>query len=114
MWDKQKLKQFQFLRQRELDGVLTEAEQVRLSQMIQEIDHQEATYLRPVAERLRDERKRIEAQNRTIQDLVRRKEILVTRLHSVLDELETEHRAIHDALARIIGEDTTVDAGVNR
>ena len=114
MWDKQKLKQFQFLRQRELDGVLTEAEQVRLSQMIQEIDHQEATYLRPATKRLRDERKRIEAQNRTVQDLVRRKEILVTRLHSVLDELETEHRAINDALARIIGEGTTVDAGVNR
>ncbi|MCH8294221.1 hypothetical protein IH992_24330 [Candidatus Poribacteria bacterium] len=37
-----------------------------------------------------------------------------SRSPGCLDELETEHRAIHDALARIIGEGTTVDAGVNR
>ena len=56
MWDEQKHARFQALRQRELDGVLTEAEQAELTQMLQEIDSAEAAYLRPATARLRTER----------------------------------------------------------
>lgn len=90
MWDKQKRERFQFLRQRELDGALTLAEQTELLQMVQEIEHVEAASLRPATERLHDERQEIETQNRALGALMQRKEAFVTRPHSLLNELETE------------------------
>lgn len=112
MWDEQKREQFQTLRKRELEGVLTDAEQVELSQMIQGVESAEAAYLRPATERLRREREQVEVQNRALQALAQRKGTLVARLGSVLAELEAERQAIDEELVRIFGEGVTGETGV--
>ncbi len=56
MWDEQKRGRFQFLRQRELDGALTQAEQTELLQMVREIEHAESASLHLAMERLRGNR----------------------------------------------------------
>ena len=104
MWDEHKQARFQVLRQCEVDGALTAAEQAELRQMIQEIESHEAAYLRPATARLRAERERLEAQNRALQAVVQRKEAFAMRLRVVLAELATERQAIDAELARILGE----------
>ncbi len=106
MWDEHRQARFQALRQREVDGALTAAEQAELRQMIQEIERHEAAYLRPATARLRVERERLEAQNRALQAVVQRKEAFALRLRAVLADLETERQALDAELARILGDGT--------
>jgi hypothetical protein len=79
MWDEKKWGRFQNLRQQELEGTLSKAEQAELSLLTQEIETEEAAYLRPATERLRREREVIEAQNRALQALVRRRRSVAGR-----------------------------------
>jgi hypothetical protein len=111
MGDQQKGVRLQQLRQRELDGALTEAEQKELQLLVQEIERAEADYLGPATERLRHEREGIEAQNRALQALLHRKEALVARLQTVLAESQAEQQAIDEELARILGESTGAGTG---
>jgi hypothetical protein len=106
MWDSGKRARFETLREREEDGVLTEAEQAELARMIAEIEDAEAAYLAPAAERLRAERAQIAAKNAALQELIRRKEELVQRLEKMLDEVKAERRAIDEELERILGSST--------
>ena len=52
MWHEQQRQRFQALRQRELNGALTSAEQAELALLMQEVEATEAAYLRPATERL--------------------------------------------------------------
>ena len=54
----------------------------------------EGAYLVPATERLRQQREAIEAQNRVLEVLAHRKEVLVRRLHDFLSEAQAERRAI--------------------
>jgi hypothetical protein len=84
MWEKQKESRFQQLREREVMGALTQAEQGELASLFEELNAIEAASLAPATDRLRQERETVEAQNRTLEILAQRKEILVRRLRDFL------------------------------
>ena len=97
MWEEQKRFRLQQLRQRE--SVLTEPEQAELALLVQELEAAEAVSLTLAAERLRQERETVEAQNRTLEVLAQRKEVLVQRLRAFLAEAQTEQQAIESEVA---------------
>jgi vacuolar-type H+-ATPase subunit D/Vma8 len=116
MSEEQKRSRFQQLLQRQQDSLLTEAEQAELASLIEEIEAVEASYLSPVTDQLRQQRKTLEAQNRTLEVLALRKEALVLRLRSFLGEAQAERRAIECELAealesRSLGTDEADAAG---
>jgi hypothetical protein len=104
MWEEHKSLRVQQLRQRQGEGVLTEAEQAELALLVQELEAAEATYLTPATERLRQERETVEAQNRTLEVLAHRKELLVQRLRAFLAEAQAERLAIESEVAAALAE----------
>lgn len=110
MWDEQKRRRFQELRQRQQEGGLTEAEQAELTLLVKELEASEAAYLAPATQRVRQEREALEEQNRNLEALIRRKEDLVRRLRDFLAETQVERQAIAreltDVLAGGRGSDT--------
>jgi hypothetical protein len=100
MWEQQQRERFQQLRQRE--SVLTEAERAELAALVQELETAEAAYLAPATERLRHDRETIDAQNRSLEILTRRKEALAQRLRDFLTETQAEQRAIESELAAVL------------
>lgn len=99
MWDEQRSARFQDLRSRE---TLSEAEQIELAALTRDLQAQEAAYLKPATERLGRERDALEVKNRSLAELVHRREALVRRLHEFLTEAETERRAIDRELAAVL------------
>jgi hypothetical protein len=102
MWEEQTRARFQQLRQREREGLLSDAEQAELARLVQELEAAEASALTPAAERLRQEREALQAQNRLLEVLARRKEALVLRLREFLAEAQAERRAIECELAAVL------------
>ena len=102
MGNGQRSSRFQELRQRQREGVLTEAEQAELKLLVQELEAAEATYLTPATERLRQQRGTLETQNRALEALALRKEALVLRLRDFLAEAQAERRAIEGELAAVL------------
>jgi hypothetical protein len=94
MGQEEKHSRFQELRQRQREQTLTETEQAELQLFTQALEAAEAVYLTPATERLRQERKTVEAQNRTLEALAGRQEALVVRLHPFAAEARAEHREI--------------------
>jgi hypothetical protein len=104
MWDQQQRERYSDLRRREASGALTEAERQELQFLMREIEDAEAAYLHGATEQLCSERENVDAQNRTLQALMHRKEALFLRLRTTLAEAEAEREAINADLARILGE----------
>ena len=105
MWSQPKRKRFQILRQHELDGTLAEPEQAELSQMNAEIES--SVPLDAATERLREQRKQIEAQNRALDALVQRKQTLVNRLKAGLNcgvGTMQKRTDLHEAIAAYAAE----------
>ena len=102
MWNDQKRERLQHLRQSELNGVLTDSEKSDLSLLIQELDCTETAVLRPATERLRSERQALEARNRVLQDLLRRRQVLAARMRTVLAETQAERQAIDRELTSVL------------
>jgi peroxiredoxin len=100
MWEEQKSRRFQELRQRE--GGLSAAELAELTLLVQELEAAEAAYLSPTTQRLRQEREVLEQQNRTLEALLHRKESLVRRLGVFLAEAQAERRAIERELSAVL------------
>ncbi len=109
MWDEQKRERFQQLRQR--NGALTDAEQAELAQLVQELEAEEAAYLTPATQRLRQEREALEVQNQALEALALRKEALVRRLREFLGEAQAERRAIESELAAVLGGNQAPETG---
>lgn len=103
MLDPAKRERFQELRRREDEGALAPEEHGELSTLIQEIEDAEAAYLEPATERLARECEILQAQNRELEALVRRKEALRARLESTLANAQAERQAIDEEAARILG-----------
>jgi hypothetical protein len=103
MWDKRQRQRFQQLRERELRGQLTQAEQAELASLGQELERAEAAYLGSATRRVREERETIETQNSSLQALVHRKQSLVRRLHDFLEDVRAERNAIDGELAAVLG-----------
>jgi predicted O-linked N-acetylglucosamine transferase (SPINDLY family) len=100
MWEPQKRQRFQQLRERcdRLDA----AEKAELAALTQELEAAEAAYLNGAAQRLRQERKRIERQNRSLETLAARRRDLICRLECVLAEARSERNAIDSELALVL------------
>jgi hypothetical protein len=102
MWDDRKRSRFEELRERQRQLVLTEAEEAELSVLVRELETAEGAYLHAATARLRQERETLEAQNRVLEGLARRKEALVVRLRSFLSEVQAERLAIEHELAAVL------------
>ena len=102
MWDEQKRRRFQHLRERELAGALGDAERTELTLLIDALQAAEAQYVEPATHRLRNEREVIDVQNRALETLVQRKEKLAERLEGFLAETQAERRAIERELAAVL------------
>lgn len=100
MREEQAHSRVQQLRQRE--RVLTEVEKAELALLVRELEASEAAYLTPATERLHQERATVDAQNRTLELLARRKEALVKRLRDFLAEAQAERRSIEGELAAVL------------
>lgn len=90
------------LRALEETGALSQPEHAELALMLERLDEAAAAQLAPATARLRHERESIEAQNQSLQVLVRRKEALAARLQTLLNEARVERQAISDEQARIL------------
>jgi predicted nucleic acid-binding Zn-ribbon protein len=101
--DLPKQERFRELRRKEDEGRLTPEDQDELSALIREIEDAEASYLDPANERLAHECETLEAQNRELEALVKRKEALRTRLESILAEAQSERQAIDQEISRMVG-----------
>jgi hypothetical protein len=111
MWDVSKSQRFQYLRGRELDGELTEAEQAELAGLIRELEDLEASRLAPALERLRQENvgleleaSRLAQQERELTELLRQKEAYLARARAMVTELESERVDLLARFAEIVGE----------
>jgi DNA repair exonuclease SbcCD ATPase subunit len=111
MWDAKKRQRFQDLRERELDGVLSESEQTELAQLIQELEDMEIAYLAPALERLRQENsqlqaeaKALEKQKEELEELLRQKEAYLAHARAFAQELEAARLDLLERFARIAGE----------
>ena len=107
MLTKQQRQRFRELQQREEDGALSSAEQAELQNFVQLIEDKEAVYLRPATERIRQERLRLEEQNKELQALIRRKERLARRLERVVALSAAEREKINAQVAAILNADAT-------
>lgn len=109
MWEEQKHRRFQELRQRQQGGRLSEAEQAELALLVQELEAVEAAYLNPATQRLRQERRTLEEKNRSLETLVRRKETLARRLCDFLAEAQAERKAIERELTAVLSSGQSSD-----
>jgi hypothetical protein len=103
MWDERQRQRFKELRQRDLPGLLSQAEEAELASLGRELEQAEAAYLAPATRRLHREREAIETQNRNLQTLVRRKEAFVRRLRDFLTDAHAERNAIEGELSAVLG-----------
>lgn len=102
MWDEEKSKRFQELREREWAKVLTEAEKAELTEMIEELETLEAATLAPSAERQQWELERLRAQNEALRDLIHRRASFLARVQRVLETLQAEKQALDLEFTRIM------------
>lgn len=105
MFDAEKRLRFRTLRQRQDAGLTTADEQAEFVKLASEIESGEAAYLTPATERIRQDRERVEGQNRKLDELVRRREAFVARLRGFLADARREREAIDSELAAVLAED---------
>lgn len=113
MRNKQQSERFRMLRDREQRNTLTEAERRELTLLVKERDEAEIASLSPAIERMQNERLRINAQNRALKALARRRERLVKRLERFLADTQAERQAIETELTHVLN-DAPVSAGTGR
>lgn len=93
---------FRALQARADAGSLTNDEQTEYEGIIRQIEADEAVYLRPATERLRQECVEAEARNDALRQLVHRQERLARRLQRVLEKSRAEQSAIKTELTGIM------------
>ena len=103
------------LRARELAGTLTTEEQVRLAELIEMLEAEEARYLAPAAARMRAEQAALREQLDTLQTeneamarLLNQQEQLVADARHWLAQFEQRHSQIQQAYTRLTGEALTM------
>lgn len=105
MFDAEKKSRFCTLQERQDAGLITAHEQAELSKLVGEIESTEAAYLTPATERIRQDRERVEHQNRKLEELVRRRQAFLDRLRGFLADARREREAIDSELAAVLAED---------
>src|ERR1700734_4093729 len=107
MWNDEQKQRFQALRTRELRQELTTKEQVELAHLIQLLEDEEATYLRPATQRLEQSNLEMAARNAALKTLVEREKRLNHYLQRVLKKVDHERQAISAELASILEASST-------
>ncbi len=102
MWNDEQKQRFQMLRTRDRQQALTSAEQAELARMIQELEDEEAAYLRPATQRLEQRNTQMAAQNAALKTLVEKEERLNRYLQKVLKKVDRERQALAAELASIL------------
>lgn len=102
MWNEEQKQRFQVLRTRERQDELTASEQGELARMIQELEEEEAAYLRPATQRLEQRNLDMVAQNAALKTLIEREKRLNQYLQRVLKKADNERHAISTELASIL------------
>ena len=102
MWNDEQKQRFQALRTRDRQKELTDAEQAELARMIQELEDEEAAYLRPANQRLEQRNTQMAAQNAALKILVEKEEQLNRYLQEVLQKVSSERQALDAELASIL------------
>ena len=110
-WTDEQQALFDELRARELTGTLTPEDQVRLAELIQVLEAEEARYLAPVAARMRAEQSALRKQLETLQTenealarLLNQQEQLVADARHWLAQFERRHIQIQQSYTRLTGE----------
>jgi D-serine dehydratase len=104
MWSDEQKQRFQHLGTRDREQKLTEGEKTELAGMIKELEEEEAAYLRPATERLKQQNTQRAKQNEALKTLVEREKRLNRYLRKVLRKVDSERNAIATELATIIEE----------
>lgn len=113
MWNEQQKQRFQVLRTRDLQNQLTAEEQTELARMIEELEEEEAAYLRPANQRLDAKIHRTQEQNRILKSLIRRQQTLIRRMERLLASSQQEQQLIDREVQRILAEQSPqVGAGL--
>jgi hypothetical protein len=110
MWDDKKQQQFDTLRQREAEGLLTEAERQILQALLTELDSKEAIALRPAIERMRArqeeltvEKERVEQENERLAAIVAKQERLLGEARDYLDQIRAQRATISEEYRAVTG-----------
>lgn len=111
MWDMTRQQQFDDLRRRDQQGMLTDEEQRHLEQLSHELEQEEWATLQPALERLRQEQRqlqeacgRLRTENATLAALAERYENLLARARTELAGLLSEHEALKTEYERVTGQ----------
>ena len=102
MWNEEQKQRFQALREHEWRNELTAEEHAELAQMFQELEEEEAAYLRPATERLAQHNLQLATQNEDLNTLLKREERLNRYLRKVLSKVDRERQAIAADLVSIL------------
>jgi hypothetical protein len=113
MWNDEQKQRFQALRTRERQQELTAPEKAELARMIQELEEEEAVYLRPANQRLDAKIRRTQEQNRILKTLSRRQQTIIRRMERLLAVSQQEQQSIDREVQRILAEQSPqVGAGL--
>ncbi|MDQ3013112.1 MAG: hypothetical protein M3X11_20700 [Acidobacteriota bacterium] len=111
MWNENQQQRFDELRQRKLDGSLSEEEQRQLELLSEELDREDAAYLRPAFEHscqrqqdLDAEIAQKEARNALLAELAERERELLQRAHEQLEALRREQEMLRREYEHAMGE----------
>jgi hypothetical protein len=111
MWDEHRQQRFDELRQRKLDGSLTEEEQRQLELLSEELDREDEAYLRPAFKHSRQRQQDLdaeiaqkEARNAALTALAERQAQLLARAQEQLEAWQREQEALNREYERTMGE----------
>lgn len=93
---------FRTLQQKEDTDTLSPTEQAELQAFVQFIEDEEARYLRPATQRIKERNLQLAAQNAALKTLVEREKRLNGYLQRVLRKVDNERQSIATELASIL------------
>lgn len=109
-WTKETQAKLDHLREKELRGALTAAEQPELAALVAEVEAEEAQYLAPAMTHLREdvealihEKRGVESRNEELARLLAQQQQLAGDARRFLAEFDQRRTSILDALARVAG-----------
>lgn len=112
MWDENKQRRLDALREKELAGTLTNPEQRQLEELFAELDQAEEEMLGPFFERsdrerqqMREEIARLRERNAAIAAIAEQEEELLRHAKEQLRKLIHERQRLHAEYERVLGEE---------
>jgi hypothetical protein len=118
VWDTETQRRFDSLRERQLNGELSTAEQHELDALLAALDAKEAGYLAPAIARMDQKLHQAEAQlaalqirNEELAALARQHEQLLSEAASWLEQFDQRRLVLQDRYARLTGEPLPTEHG---